>query len=211
MVLGIREKNKVAQNYPSFKQKNVSTPPGGISKISVAIAINRSLPAGVSMKQLREGIAAITSPNSTVDDIRITVAEFARAVPQKAKALGKPLVATPDLTNIFNKVFSFLKGLPLWANITIAILGFIILLNSLKRPAVVPQPSTVSQINQSRQNQFQKPPDQIAAEKEAAPVSPAKGPDISNILSGLKEAASERPEYLASKLQIWLEEGIPAG
>lgn len=201
--------NKVTQNYPSYKQRNVITPPGRIAKISVAVAINRGLPAGISLKQLREGIAAITSPATVVDDVRLTVAEFARNVPQQRAKKPSFMPVMPDVGGLFSNVVAFFKRLPLWASIAISIFGLLIILGSFRRPQVAPQQSTVSQINQRMQKQFQKPEEQIAAER--VPEIPQKEPDLSGILTGLKEAAVEKPEFLASKLQIWLEEGTPAG
>lgn len=199
--------NKVTQNYPSYKQRNITTPPGRISKISVAVAINRGLPAGISLKQLREGVAAITSPATTVEDIKLTVAEFARNVPQqKAKktALGIPVM--PDVGSLFSNLIALFKKMPLWASIMISIFGLLIVLSSFRKPAAVQGQSTVSQINQRmQQKQFQRPEEQIAQER--IPEIPQKEPDLTGILSGLKEAAIEKPEFLASKLQIWLEEG----
>ena len=205
--------NRTTQNYPSFKQRSIVTPPGRIAKISVAVAVNRGLPAGVSLKQVREGIAAITSPTTTIDDIRITVADFATNLPPKAK-VQKTSFQMPAVTNVgslFSTVTGFFKKLPIWANVLIAIFGLMIMLNAMRRP-IPQQPSTVSQINQGRQRQqFQKPEEQIAAgEKPIPPVTPQREPDLTGILTGLKEAAVEKPEFLASKLQVWLEEGIPA-
>ena len=201
--------NKVTQNYPSYKQRNVTTPPGRVSRITVAVAINRGIPAGISVKQIREGIAAITSPTTIVDDIKLTVAEFARTMPQRA-ANKKPsfiMPAFPNFGNLLSNLFAYFKKLPLWASITVSILGLLILLSSFRRPA--PQePSTVSQINQRMQKQFQKPEEQIPQER--VQEIPSKEPDFTGILTGLKEAAVEKPEYLASKLQIWLEEGSQA-
>ena len=195
--------NRVTQKYPSFKQKTVSTPPGSISKISVAIAVNSDLLPRVSMKQLREGIAAITSPNTTVDDIKITVGEFNRGI-SKAVKISKP--SLPNIGIYFTQATDYFKRMPLWASITIAVLGLLIILGSMRgsaRPAQ--EQSTVSQINQGMQKQFQKPEAQIAEASQAA----LQEPDFTGILTGLKEAATEKPEFLASKLQIWLEEGTP--
>ena len=51
-----------------------------------------------------------------------------------------------------------------------------------------------------------KPQEQITQEKRPGLEAP-KEEDITGILTGLKEAASYKPEALATKLQIWLEEG----
>ncbi|OGI10087.1 MAG: flagellar M-ring protein FliF [Candidatus Melainabacteria bacterium RIFCSPLOWO2_02_FULL_35_15] len=204
--------NRVTQRYPSFKQKTISTPPGRISKITVAVALNSDLLPKISVKQLREGIAAITSPATTVDDIKITVAEFATGKPPSAKPVKS--FAMPSFADYLNQVINFFKGMPRWAGIAIAVIGFLMVINSFRgavRPPESPT-STVSQINQSMQKQFQKPEGQISQTPEASPAElTAQQPDLTGILTGLKEAAIEKPEFLASKLQIWLEEGSQAG
>ena len=201
--------NRITQKYPSYKQRTVSTPPGRITNISVAVAINSDLPARVSIKQLREGIAAITSPSTTVDDVKITVAEFATGKPHKALA-SKSTIALPSVGNYISQIVEFFKKIPRWASIAIAVFGLLLVLSSFKRPAP-PETSTVSQINQTMQKQFQRPEAQIPVGKEiTTPEIVAQQPDLTGILTGLQEAATEKPEYLASKLQVWLEEGSNA-
>ena len=205
--------NRVTQKYPSFKQKSISTPPGRISSISVAVAVNSDLLPRVSIKRLREGIAAITSPTTTINDVKINVTEFANGT-KPIKAISKAPIL-PDVSGFFAQLMTNFKKLPLWASITIAIFGLLIIVNSLRGPAVIPQQiqgqSTVSQINQ-----FQRPEQQLAAgmqpqPQQAAPEITAQQPDLNSILTGLQEAAVDKPEFLASKLQVWLEEGTPAG
>ncbi|MBI3590608.1 MAG: flagellar M-ring protein FliF [Candidatus Melainabacteria bacterium] len=204
---GYTRTNRVTQKYPSYKQKTVTMPPGRITKISVAVALNSELLPRISTRQLREGIAAITSPNTTADDIKITVAEFAT---NKPKA-GVPKTPIFNIGNFLSQTTDYFKKLPRWAGITIAVIGLLIILGSFRRPAVQ-EPSTVSQINQSMQKQFQRPEQQLSAQaQEQVPGITQAQPDFTGILTGLKEAAVEKPEFLASKLQIWLEEGTPAG
>ncbi len=206
--------NRVTQKYPSFKQKSISTPPGRISRISVAVAVNSDLLPRVSIKQLREGIAAITSPNTTVNDVKINVAEFANGIKHIKTISRAPIL--PDVGGFFTQLMTNFKKMPLWASVTITIFGLLIVMNSLRGPARQQQQSTVSQINQSmQQNQFQRPEQQIASgtqpQQQVASEITAKQPDLNSILTGLQEAAVEKPEFLASKLQVWLEEGTPAG
>lgn len=206
---GYARTNRVTQNYPSFKQKTVTTPPGRITKISVAVALNRDILPKISVKQLREGIAAITSPATTVDDVKITVAEF--LTPKVPAQAPSKQVTMPNIGNFFSQLVGFIKKMPRWASITLIVLGFLIILGSLAKPKpqVKQEPSTISQINQAmKQNQFQKPGLQLEAGK-AAPEITEERPDFSGILTGIKEAAQEKPELLATRLQVWLEEGTP--
>ena len=219
---GYSRSNSVIQRYPSFKQKSVSVPPGDISKITVAVAVNGGLPPTVSLKQLKEGIAAVTSPSTTTDDVKLTIAEFAGSSAQKAKAIKRAPANTIDTGNLFSQISTFFKniydqianiakGLPLWANITIGIVGLLIILNSIgkmMRPPQVqaPSQSTISQINQRAQQQRQLQ-GTAAPIQEPAKIESQEKVDLAGILSGLQEAAVQKPEALANKLEIWLEEG----
>ncbi len=213
--------NRVTQKYPSFKQKTVSTPAGRISKICVAIAIDSDLLPGISTKQLREGIAAITSPTTTADDIKITVAEFAKDKARTKIITNKPAstfsIPTINIGNVTPQITEFVNKTPLWAKIVIVVFGLIMFLGSMRKPqrpiTTSQEQSTISQINQAMTQQFQKPQGQISANPVQAIIpelTQEKEPDLGGILNGLQEAASEKPEFLANKLQIWLEEGIAA-
>ncbi len=204
--------NRITQKYPSYKQKTVSTPAGRVTKISVALAINSDILPRISTKQLREGIAAITSPTTTADDIKITVAEFASSKITQAKKLALP-ASTFNISTLMTQIVDFVKRMPKWASISVAVIGFLIILGSFRKPAPVRE-STVSQINQSvQQRQFQRPEMQLAAgiqqQQEPLPELTAQKPDFTGILTGLNEAAAEKPEFLANRLQVWLEEGTP--
>ena len=205
--------NRITQKYPSFKQKTISTPAGRVTKISVALAINSDILPRISTKQLREGIAAITSPNTITDDVKITVAEFAGNKIPASKTASKA-VSIPNISGFITQLTDFVKRMPLWASITVSIIGLLIILGSFKKP-VSPGESTVSQINQSVQKQFQRPEMQLQAgtqvQQEPLPELTTQQPDLTGILTGLNEAAVEKPEFLASRLQVWLEEGTPAG
>lgn len=201
--------NRVTQKYPSYKQRTVTTPPGRVSRISVAVALDSGLLPRVSIKQLREGIAAITSPTTTVNDVKITVAEFATVKGTKITRAPKsttPMIM-PDVGGILNQLTNFFKSMPRWAAIAIAVVGLLIIISSFRAPSKAPEPSTVSQINQVMQRQFQKPEQQIGTGVQEVPLQKTTPADLTGILTGLKEAAEEKPEVLATKLQVWLEEG----
>ena len=184
--------NKTLQRYPSFKQKSTSTPPGRISRIAVAIAVNHNLPTGLSLKQLREGIAAITSPNTTSNDVKITVATFAR----DRKIAHVPVKKETIKEQIQNFVAP-VTHIPLWGKIGLGVVGLLIVIG-FAGLALKPKATPTKELP--------KPQEQITQEKRPGLEAP-KEEDITGILTGLKEAASYKPEALATKLQIWLEEG----
>ncbi|MBI1859014.1 MAG: flagellar M-ring protein FliF [Candidatus Melainabacteria bacterium] len=230
--------NKVIQRYPSFKQKTTSTPPGTISRVAVAVAINGGLPPTISMKELREGVAAITSPSTTVEDIKITVTEFASpSVVSKSKGI-KQNFATQDsnfvgqTTNLMQdsigQLLGIFKRMPLWGNIAVIIIGLLIVFNSiglLFRPPAQPQQSTIAQINSrmhgapqqmqtpqiaGRQTQAMQQQAMFEEEQEPQKIASEEKADLAGVLSGLQEAAAKQPQALANKLEIWLEEGSTA-
>lgn len=227
---GYTRSNRVTQNYPSYTQENKSTLPGKISKVSVAVAINRGVPPSVSIKQLQEGIAAIASPDTSSEDVKITVAEFVGAGGRKTTTTRKTvnrIVKEGQTTGVFagvssiaNQATEAFNGFPLWGKIVTGLIGLIIFLNvfgGMVRPparAQQQQQSTISQINQAKRQAPQQDIKQIpeGVSQEAIAELPqnqqaAPQPDLSGMLSGLQEAAVEKPEFVANKLQLWVEEG----
>ncbi len=61
---------------PSFEQQNITYLPGRIDKVTVALAIDKSIPTMISLKQLQDSIAAMIGPTATADDIKLTVVDL---------------------------------------------------------------------------------------------------------------------------------------
>lgn len=223
---GYSRTNRATTRYPSYETRNVKTPAGNITNIAVAVAINRGVPASVSITQLQEGIAAITSPTTKSSDVKVTIAEFAKGGSYRTakNGTGKEVGSVFNQTGSFmSQISSMFSNLPIWAKIIVGIVSFILVMNILGGFARIgqpaPQQSTISQINQSKpKQQFQQEiPKELPGgfaqdpigEITAQPTRQAR-PDISGIANELEQAAVQKPEFLANRLQLWLEEGSPS-
>jgi flagellar biosynthesis/type III secretory pathway M-ring protein FliF/YscJ len=85
-------------HLPSFEQKSVTYLPGRITDVSVALAVDKSVPAMISLQQLRESVAAVIGPEATVDSVKITVvdmhADEAQLAVQSLEPEKKSIVAS---------------------------------------------------------------------------------------------------------------------
>jgi len=61
---------------PSFEQKNTTYLPGRVTGVTVALAVDKSVPATISLQQLRESVAAVIGPQATANDVKITVVDM---------------------------------------------------------------------------------------------------------------------------------------
>ncbi len=62
--------------YPSFEQQSVTLLPGRVTNVTVALAVDKSVPALMSLKQLQESVAAIVGPNALPEHIKIVVTDL---------------------------------------------------------------------------------------------------------------------------------------
>lgn len=98
-------KNYNSQNtnetmLPSFEQKSITYLPGRITDVTVALAVDKSVPAMISLQQLRESVAAVIGPQANSQDVKITVVDLH----SNDVDLTQP-ISTGD-TNIISKVFN---------------------------------------------------------------------------------------------------------
>jgi flagellar biosynthesis/type III secretory pathway M-ring protein FliF/YscJ len=87
---------------PSFEQKNVTYLPGRITDISVALAVDKSVPAIVSLAQLRESVAAIVGSKTVADKIKITVVDM---VSRSSSLDSKATVQSSGMMSVVNNFF----------------------------------------------------------------------------------------------------------
>jgi flagellar M-ring protein FliF len=87
---------------PSFEQKNVTYLPGRITDISVALAVDKSVPAIVSLAQLRESVAAIVGSKTAADKIKITVVDM---VSRNSSLDSKDVVKSSSFMSLVNSFF----------------------------------------------------------------------------------------------------------
>jgi flagellar M-ring protein FliF len=61
---------------PSFEQKHTTYLPGRVTDVTVALALDKSVPSMVSLKQLQESVAAIIGPDIDPENVKITIADL---------------------------------------------------------------------------------------------------------------------------------------
>ena len=61
---------------PSFEQKYVTYLPGRVTDVTVALALDKSIPSMMSLKQVQESVAAIIGPNINPDNVKITIVDL---------------------------------------------------------------------------------------------------------------------------------------
>jgi len=61
---------------PSFEQKYTTYLPGRVTDVTVALALDKSVPSMISLKQLQESVAAIIGPNIDPENIKIDIADL---------------------------------------------------------------------------------------------------------------------------------------
>lgn len=129
--------------YPSFEQQNVTYLPGRVTGVTVALAVDKSIPATMSLKQLQESVAAIVGPNTEPGNIKMTVVDLYSGddevvpVPQKKNVFVS--FFTGGFWSVVAKVFSVL-GI-LFVILVAAVIGLNIIGASSKGIDVETDPS----------------------------------------------------------------------
>ncbi|MCH2226788.1 MAG: hypothetical protein MK033_03355 [Candidatus Caenarcaniphilales bacterium] len=99
---------------PSFEQKYITYLPGRVTDVTVALALDKSIPSMISLKQLQESVAAIIGPNINPDNIKITIVDLHAKDNVSSQAL-----AVDENVGWFEKMGFWMK--------TITVIGFIAL------------------------------------------------------------------------------------
>ncbi|MDA0772707.1 MAG: hypothetical protein O3C63_07155 [Cyanobacteria bacterium] len=94
---------------PSFEQKSTTYLPGRVTNVTVALAVDKSVPTMVSLEQLRESVAAIIGPEASVNDVKLTVVNLGASDDIEAIA--------PVKTGFVSNVTNFFHG-GIWSSIT---------------------------------------------------------------------------------------------
>lgn len=98
---------------PSFEQKYVTYLPGRVTDVTVALALDKSIPSMMSLKQVQESVAAIIGPNINPDNVKITIVDL------HAKDQITNTTMLEENVGWFDKMGFWLK--------TITVIGFIAL------------------------------------------------------------------------------------
>ena len=86
---------------PSFEQKSTTYLPGRVTKVTVALAVDKSVPAKMSLEQLRESVAAIIGPEASPGDVKLTVVDLGLDQVVQTVAPQKPGIMT-TVNNFFH-------------------------------------------------------------------------------------------------------------
>jgi flagellar M-ring protein FliF len=223
--------------FPSFEQQNVTYLPGRVTDVTVALAIDKSVPAMLSLEQLRESVAAIVGPNVKAENIKLTVIDL------QAGTTETPQISKPGLIQY---VSNFFKG-GIWSvvvkifSIIGIILGLLVVaiigLNFLNAAASANVKTSVdsnlgSEFDQvlgdtnpsyddfgeqkaleqqeallkEMMNQAQPSSPSAKAEATSYSAPSAESREFESLLNNFQSVASSKPDLLAKKIQVWLEE-----
>ena len=225
---------------PSFEQKNTTYLPGRITDVTVALAVDKSVPAMVSLSQLRESVAAIVGSKTTADKIKITVVDL------HSGETGLDTTAPVKSGGVFTIANNFFRG-GAWsviskifiviAIIVALLLVSIISLNFLSAAANKNyteelDPNLASEFDEVVNDDYQDLGEaESIAQQEAllkemmgqGSESPGELADASNrprnldeedlekvefenLLNDFQSVAGSKPDILAKKIQVWLDD-----
>ena len=88
---------------PSFEQKSITYLPGRITDVTVALAVDKSVPAMISLQQLQESVAAVIGPQAGPNSVKITVVDLHAAD-------ANVDLAAPVKHTVSEQVASFFQG-----------------------------------------------------------------------------------------------------
>jgi flagellar M-ring protein FliF len=116
---------------PSYESQNISLLPGRVTDVTVALAVDKSVPAMMSLKQLQESVAAIIGPNIKTENVVITVLDLHSK--DELSGLSTDSTKSNFYTNIFkSKTWNtFTKVLSVLAVIVLLIIAGVLGLNFL--------------------------------------------------------------------------------
>ncbi len=232
---------------PSFEQQSVTYLPGRITDVTVALAVDKSVPAMISLQQLRESVAAVIGPQASADSVKITVVDL-HSMDNNAVApvAASSKTLTQNITNFFQAgPWSFVSKILVVIGIGIALLLVAIIglnflgaaankdydteidpglgddfedvLNDSYEPdtnqsdygesdALRQQEELLREMmnnnnsTESNQTAGNQKMDQLSAGQDEENV------EFENLLNNFQSVANAKPEALAKKIQVWLED-----
>lgn len=240
------------QLLPSFEQQKVTYLPGRVTGVTVALAVDKSVPATISLKQLQESVAAIVGPNTLAEHIKLTVVDL-RSADADLNSLAAAKKEDSGIWGWIVKIFSIVATIVGLLIVGIVGLNF---LNAASTEETEVDPNLGSEFDQVLNENpdygeayneedydlegedfgEQKALEQQEAllkemlndandledaagvtEKEApksyssaataqADKSEEKNVEFETLLNNFQSVASNKPDLLAKKIQVWLEE-----
>jgi flagellar biosynthesis/type III secretory pathway M-ring protein FliF/YscJ len=232
---------------PSFEQKSVTYLPGRITDVTVALAVDKSVPAMISLQQLRESVAAVIGPQASADNVKITVVDLHSANNDSSTTVTNSNKSfTQKIATFMNGgTWSFISKILMVIGIAIALLLIAIIglnflgaasnrnfdteidpslgddfedvLNESYEPnnsyedfgesdAFKQQEELLREMmmkgssTDAKQRASDKEMDQLTANQDDENI------EFENLLNNFQSVASAKPEALAKKIQVWLED-----
>lgn len=220
---------------PSFEQRKTTYLPGRIQDVSVALAVDKTVPAMISLKQLRESVAAIIGPRIKPENIKITVVDMhAGDIAPETSAAPSGLMA--NVQNFFNGgTWSVVSKILIVIAIIIALLIIAVIslnfLNAASNQQYEPDldPNMANEFDQVLNDNYpenvedfgegraleqqeallQEMMNQSAGEMQAVTEeSEQEQMEFDNLLNDFQTVASSKPDILAKKIQVWLDDEV---
>ncbi len=229
---------------PSYEQRSTTYLPGRVTKVTVALAVDTSVPTMVSLNQLRDSVAAIIGPEATSEDVKLTVIDLesrrAGAISGNKSKPGFAQMVTKffqgGIWSVIMKVFTIIA---IVIGLLIAAVFGLNFLNAASNRNINEEidPNLGAEFDQVLNEPEPAPTDDygesaVLAQQEAllkemmgdssakvegmktAPTSyetPSNQEDndkmqFDNLLSNFQSVANSKPDLLAKKIQVWLDE-----
>lgn len=102
---------------PSFEQKHTTYLPGRVTDVTVALALDKSVPSMISLKQLQESVAAIIGPDIDPENVKITIADL-----HSKDQLEAPVKAVETPQGWFNNMGFWGKAMTIIGFIALALI-----------------------------------------------------------------------------------------
>lgn len=227
---------------PSYEQKNVTYLPGRITDVTVALAVDKSVPTMISLQQLQESVAAIVGVAAYPEKIKLTVVDL------QGKGLDEQ--PTAQKAGVLQTISRFFQG-GAWSFVTKVLMIIAIILGllfvsiiSLNFLSAAANKNYSPEIDNDLASEFDQAvgagdyqaeenygEDKVLEQQEAllremmgqggstkeVPKSQATSYEseekntedqmqFDNLLNNFQSVASSKPDLLAKKIQLWLDE-----
>ncbi len=225
-----KQSSKTETMYPNFEQQNVTYLPGRVTNVTVALAVDKSIPATMSLEQLRESVAAIVGPSIPVENIKLSVVDLYTKDDQIIEAQKpKGIWAVFSQGGVWGWVSKIFAGIGILFVLLIAAVIGLNIVGAAGRTNT--ELETDANLGKEYEDIFPTTADeayayddfgeqQALAQQEAllkemtqpAPSTETKSNvsgqqiEFDSLLNGLQSTAQNQPDILAKKIQVWLDE-----
>ncbi len=225
-----KQSSKTETMYPNFEQQNVTYLPGRVTNVTVALAVDKSIPATMSLEQLRESVAAIVGPSIPVENIKLSVVDLYTKDDQIVEAQKpKGIWAVFSQGGVWGWVSKIFAGIGILFVLLIAAVIGLNIVGAAGRsnteietdanlgkeyedifPTTADEAYAYDDFGEqqaiAQQEALLKEMTQPAPSKEVKPNVSGQQIEFDSLLNGLQSTAQSQPDILAKKIQVWLDE-----